>query len=192
MSELIQLAYASRSNMNPAHSADSVEPGVVRILTQSRRNNKSNHIGGMLCHGDGCFFQCLEGERDAVEALYERLHQDDRHRDVTLLLKRTVKERRFRLWPMKYLAVNRTVRQQIQKAGLDRFDPYRFDEAITDRMISALQEATPIRSVQAGTREAEQVLPAARGGDMLPLVYLGAGALLCSLIAMSVLAFGVL
>ena len=192
MSELIQLVYASRSKLKATNDPADIKSGVARILTQSRRNNKSNNISGVLCHGDGCFFQCLEGDRDAVEALYERLHEDDRHRDVTLLLKRPVEARRFRLWAMKYLKVDQAVRLQIQKAGLDRFDPYCFDEPTIGRMLTVLQEVTPASGIGASSRESGQPAPFPRMADMLPLAYLGVGAVVFSLVAMSVLAFGVL
>jgi hypothetical protein len=191
MSDLIQLVYASRSNLESTHDAAGIEPGVARILTQSRRNNKPKDIGGVLCYGDGHFFQCLEGERAVVEALYEHLHEDDRHRDVTLLLKRPVDQRRFKLWAMKYLSVDRVIRQQLQQEGLDRFDPYRFDEGAIERMLTALKEATESDRMPAGNRQADATVPT-RKADSLPLAYLGVGAVLAGLIAIGVLAFGVL
>jgi hypothetical protein len=191
MSDLIQLVYASRSNLESTHDAAGVEPGVARILTQSRRNNKPKNIGGVLCFGDGHFFQCLEGEREPVEALYAHLHEDARHRDVTLLLKRKVEQREFKLWAMKYLSVDRVIREQLEREGLDRFDPYQFNEAAIDRMLKALREVTEKQPVQPGNR-APEPSGADRRGDGLPLAWLGAGAVLAALVAIGVLAFGVL
>lgn len=191
MSDLIQLVYASRSNLESTHDAAGVEPGVARILTQSRRNNKPKNIGGVLCYGDGHFFQCLEGEREPVEALYSHLHEDPRHRDVTLLLKRKVGQREFKLWAMKYLSVDRVIREQLEREGLDRFDPYRFNEAAINRMLKALREVTEKQPVQPGNRDPEPA-GADRRSDGLPLAWLGAGAVLAALVAISVLAFGVL
>jgi hypothetical protein len=188
---LIQLVYASRSNLESTHDAAGIEPGVARILTQSRRNNKPKNIGGVLCYGDGHFFQCLEGEAAVVEELYAHLHDDPRHRDVTLLLKRPVEQRQFKLWAMKYLSVDRVIREQLEREGLDRFDPYRFDEATIDRMLIALREVTETQPVQPGNRTPDPATTDTRR-DSLPLAWLGVGAVLASLVAISVLAFGVL
>jgi hypothetical protein len=152
MSDLIQLIYASRSNVQASDNPTGVEPAIGRILQQSRRNNKPRDIGGVLCYGDGCFFQCLEGEREAVESLYERLHDDERHRDVTLLKQRDVEQRQFKLWAMKYLSVDEQVRGELKRAGLERFDPFRFDDALIDRMLVVLHQSTESQRTPAGDR----------------------------------------
>lgn len=106
MGDLLRLVYASRSTFEPCADCGGKEPVIVDILAQSRRNNEPRNIGGVLCYGDGFFFQCLEGERGAVEELYDRLLGDPRHRDVTLLSKRPVQQRMFKLWSMKYMNVD--------------------------------------------------------------------------------------
>lgn len=190
MSDLIQLVYASRSNLDSKAGQSGINPGVARILTQSRRNNNPKDIGGVLCFGDDHFFQCLEGERDVVEGLYERLHEDDRHRDVTLLLKRPIEERRFKLWAMKYLSVDREIRATLEQGKLDRFDPYRFDDALIEKMLTVLQSATESQRSSAGDRPQAS----AGGGDSLfdnlPLVYLGIGAGVAALVVILLVAIG--
>jgi len=59
-------------------------------------------ITGVLCvcQGGNVFLQALEGGRDAVNALYGRIVQDPRHRDVTLLDYAEIDERRFAGWRM--------------------------------------------------------------------------------------------
>ena len=42
-------------------------------------------ITGVLCHGGDVFMQVLEGGRDAVNALYNKIVRDARHHDVALL-----------------------------------------------------------------------------------------------------------
>lgn len=142
MPELIELVYASRSNVSRSPSGVGVEPEIGRILTQSRRNNEPLRIGGVLCFGNDTFFQCLEGEREAVENLYNRLHEDPRHRDVTLLRKRPIESRRFKLWAMKYLTIDRTLGDKLKQHGHDRFDPFRFDDTTTDEVLDLLKAST--------------------------------------------------
>lgn len=142
MPELIELVYASRSNVARNENGIGVEPEIGRILTQSRRNNEPQHIGGVLCFGNDTFFQCLEGERDAVEKLYNRLHDDPRHREVTLLRKRPIERRRFKLWAMKYLTLDRILRERLARHGHDRFDPFRFDDETMDEVLEVLRQST--------------------------------------------------
>lgn len=156
MAELIQLIYASRASFSSSGDG-SVEPEVARILTQSRRNNRPQDIGGVLVFAEGCFFQCLEGDAAAVDSLYQRLHADPRHSDVQLLLKRPIAERQFKLWAMKYITVDASVRKVLKRAGLDRFEPYRFDQATIDRMLETLRAATHQPPIQ-GDRETVQTL----------------------------------
>lgn len=142
MSELIELVYASRSNVTRNAGGLGVEPEIGRILTQSRRNNEPKRIGGVLCFGNDTFFQCLEGEREGVEKLYNKLHEDPRHRDVTLLRKRPIERRRFKLWAMKYLTLDRALREELKRHGHGRFDPFDFDDETMDDVLDALKAST--------------------------------------------------
>lgn len=173
MSDLIQLIYASRSNIESSSNLTGVEPAIGRILQQSRRNNKPKEIGGVLCYGDGNFFQCLEGERAVVESLYDSLHEDERHRDVTLLAKRSVEQRQFKLWAMKYLSIDALVRNELDRAGLKEFDPFRFDDDLMARMLKVLHESTESQRRPAGDRAGESV-PTTR--DNFRTVWMVAGA----------------
>ena len=77
------------------------------ILGQSNRNNAAQGITGLLMYGRRQFFQVLEGQRVAVEALLERLLKDPRHRSVTLLHEAEVSDRTFSDWSMGYAGPER-------------------------------------------------------------------------------------
>ena len=142
---MLQLVYASKANFDTTDSAGGVSPQVHEILQQSRRNNELNNISGMLCYGDGYFFQCLEGNRPAVERLYDRILQDERHREVTLLAKRPVPHRMFQLWNMKFLNVDRRVRRLLKVDRLEAFTPHRFSDLMVDRMLEEMRDAAENR-----------------------------------------------
>ncbi|MDZ7791652.1 MAG: BLUF domain-containing protein [Xanthomonadales bacterium] len=163
MPELIELVYASRSNVARNTGGLGVEPEIGRILIQSRRNNEPKEIGGVLCFGNDTFFQCLEGEREAVEKLYNKLHEDPRHRDVTLLRKRPIERRRFKLWAMKYLTLDRGLREKLQRRGHDRFDPFSFDDETTDEVLDVLKQST-----EAPPPQGDRPMPRA-SGDKTPV-----------------------
>lgn len=91
---LVRLLYASRT-------ADAVTHELIEsILAQSRKRNPELGITGILCHGGDVYMQVLEGGRDAVNQLYNRIVRDQRHRDVVLLHYEEVCERRFAHWTM--------------------------------------------------------------------------------------------
>jgi len=91
---LVRLLYASRT-------ADAVTHEVIEsILAQSRKHNPELGITGILCDGGDVYMQVLEGGRDAVNGLYNKIVCDKRHRDVVLLHYEEVTERRFAGWTM--------------------------------------------------------------------------------------------
>lgn len=136
---LIRLAYASRANFNPRPEDKGVEPHVARILMSSRRNNPKQGLVGGLYFGDGFFFQCLEGESEAVHDLFNRLRDDERHRDVTLLLEEPIQKRSFPDWSMKYVPIEADVKALLRDSGMERFNPFVFDGTLTQAMINCLR-----------------------------------------------------
>lgn len=192
MSDLIQLVYASRSNLHSYSDPNGIEPGIGRILLQSRRNNLPRSIGGVLCFGDDHFFQCLEGSRDEVEKLYNVIRNDDRHRDVTLLLKRPIAQRRFKLWSMKYLSLDRDVRKVLKKHGLKGFDPYQFNTKLVTELLETLQQAMERQHASKNDPHWQRAQTEFNADveDSQPLAFLGVGALVAAIAAIVVFAFG--
>jgi hypothetical protein len=92
------------------------------ILMQAQAHNRSQHITGVLCQGQGFFLQVLEGERSRVNALYRRIAADARHQDVELLHWQEITERRFGQWSM--ALVHLSVDDPMVKLHHPDFDPY--------------------------------------------------------------------
>jgi hypothetical protein len=72
------------------------------LLTKSRLNNAILGITGILLFNEGSFFQVLEGEKTAVELLYEKISKDKRHNKATKIIMEPIKERSFANWSMGY------------------------------------------------------------------------------------------
>jgi hypothetical protein len=98
---LVRLMYASRA----VPALDQEE--LVTILRQSKANNPSTGVTGVLCFSGGIFLQVLEGGRSAVNKLYNRIGADPRHTDVELLLYEEIGERRFASWSMGQVNMSR-------------------------------------------------------------------------------------
>lgn len=74
---------------------------VARIVEQAHAANPGLDITGMLVFGGGVFFQWIEGPRDHVLRLMDRIRADPRHRQVvTLSESEEVRERLFPDWHM--------------------------------------------------------------------------------------------
>lgn len=140
MSRHLRLVYASRSTFAPIRDGAGIHPEVARILVQSRRNNARQRIVGGLYFADGSFFQCLEGREAEVQALYDRLAADPRHRDVRLLDRREIDAPAFGEWAMKHVPNAPEVQQLLARHGRTGFDPHSFPPALVDAMVGLLLE----------------------------------------------------
>lgn len=128
---LVRLLYCSRAV--PAMDPEELHA----ILRSSRANNLKHGITGVLCFYDGFFVQVLEGGRAAVNALYNRVITDARHREVTLLGYEQVTERRFAGWAMGQANMARLNPALVLKySETTALDPY----ALDSRAMSALFE----------------------------------------------------
>jgi hypothetical protein len=135
MSNLMRITYVSRSTFKPFNANLGIEPHVARILSESRRNNMGRHLVGVLYYGNGCFFQCLEGEKDDIDRLYAALEKDPRHRDLKVLSQHPIDYVTFIDWNMKYVSVDPEVQALLKKHGMARFDPYQFDANLIQEMV---------------------------------------------------------
>jgi hypothetical protein len=122
--------------MYASRAADSVNQNeLVAILKKSKANNAEVGVTGVLCFSAGIFLQVLEGGRMQVSALYNRIANDPRHRDVMLLSYEEVDERRFAGWSMGRANLSRLNPALVMKySETSLLDPY----AVSGRMSMAL------------------------------------------------------
>lgn len=73
---------------------------VATILGQSQRNNSQRDLTGALAAHRGRFIQVIEGPSDAINALMDRLRLDPRHKDLRVIERAPVEQRRFNGWSM--------------------------------------------------------------------------------------------
>jgi hypothetical protein len=82
------------------------EDDLTDILAASRRNNPERDITGMLLYSEGGFIQVLEGPKEHVLDLYERIEQDPRHSSTVMLAEGSIEERSFSEWEMGFQKVD--------------------------------------------------------------------------------------
>ena len=118
---LVRLMYASRA----ADEADG--DTLAAILKASKEHNPRVGVTGVLCFCANAriYLQVLEGGRNAVSALYNRISQDLRHRDVALLSYEEIGERSFSHWSMGQVNMSRLNPALVLKYSENaRLDPY--------------------------------------------------------------------
>jgi hypothetical protein len=76
---------------------------LIGLLAQSRKFNHSKEITGLLLYAGGHFMQLLEGAREEIKPLMERITKDGRHNQVDVLEEGPVKHRQFPEWSMAFL-----------------------------------------------------------------------------------------
>ena len=94
---LVQLVYVS------AAAVPFADAELEDLLALARENNSSLSVTGILLFTDQTFFQVLEGDRNVVQQLYEKIALDRRHNNVLLLAKREIGERNFGDWSMGFV-----------------------------------------------------------------------------------------
>lgn len=70
------------------------------ILADAREKNAANQVTGYLLYDDGHFIEAIEGERETVEALADRIAVDDRHEAFQVLARDPIAQREFDDWRM--------------------------------------------------------------------------------------------
>jgi hypothetical protein len=93
-----QIVYRSTTTADSGRAADDI-PDIVR---QAAARNGIEGITGLLYTEDDTFLQVIEGPSDSVSDLIARLENDARHRDLTILVDRSIAEREFGDWTMIY------------------------------------------------------------------------------------------
>ncbi|MHA2938751.1 BLUF domain-containing protein [Vibrio sp. RC27] len=111
--ELIRCIYSSSATEQFTHD------DITALLEKARKHNASINVTGMLLYDAGSFFQVLEGDRQVVEALYEKIAKDPLHDNVKKVIVELVEERDFSEWTMGYSGVTRQDLRNIE--GLNDF-----------------------------------------------------------------------
>lgn len=93
---IYQLAYIS------IISAVFSDKDLLKIMSASHRFNPSHNITGALMYRKGVFLQLLEGEMTIIENLFQKIKDDPRHENITLLFAQTSEKSVFPHWVVGY------------------------------------------------------------------------------------------
>jgi len=76
------------------------------LLESARSTNERLDVTGLLLHRQNSFFQVLEGNKDTVMDLYQKISLDHRHQRVELLIDGDIDEREFVDWRMGFVQLD--------------------------------------------------------------------------------------
>jgi len=113
MTSLIHLIYTS------AATRPFEDDELIKLLEHSRANNVRIGITGILLYDNGSFFQVLEGPVEAVDELYKKIVQDERHTKAVIIIREPIAKRSFGEWTMGYSKIS--VQELDEIVGLNDF-----------------------------------------------------------------------
>ncbi len=121
-SSLFQLCYVSTAKDGLRFEE------IKEILNQSNNNNKSNQITGILIYCNKHFFQIIEGQKNYIEELFEKIMVDCRHDGVIKIQAKTIEKRYFDSWSMAFKSYNKELK------ALDNFNNEQFYSYIHSKL----------------------------------------------------------
>lgn len=107
---LHQLVYSSVASESMPKSK------LYKILHGARTANAIAGVTGLLVFAEGKFLQVLEGPKDTVSALMQKISADHRHENVQVIAEGAIDVRMFPSWEMAYVSTN--ARELATWAGL--------------------------------------------------------------------------
>lgn len=97
------------------------QTALEELLIVSREKNKRSEITGMLVYFEHEFMQLLEGEKEAVQSLFQTILEDPRHKSVEVFYEGDIENRAFSDWSMAFQTLNKDDLNELL-AGQERFD----------------------------------------------------------------------
>lgn len=132
---IYQFVYISRITATGLSGASTLND----IAETSIINNKEDDITGILCYGNGYFFQCVEGSEQALTNLKNKLLMDDRHKDLQTLDFSLIAERRFQRWSLRSIVLERWLFKDPKMKALMPFKPYAWNGDESQQFLDLLQ-----------------------------------------------------
>ena len=116
---------------------------IISLLDLSRRNNEVNQITGLLLYSDGNFLQIIEGKKKALEALFEKISLDPRHKNIIKVFHGKVPIRNYSIWKMAFSTIDKS----FYKNNISDLNPYTLEDNILKQdLIASIFIETFLRS----------------------------------------------
>jgi len=133
--DLYQFIYISRVTSIGLSGASTLND----IAEVSIAHNKAENISGILCYGNGYFFQYIEGSEQALTNLKNRILKDNRHKDIQTLAFSAITERRFTGWSLRSIILERWMLKDPKVKEFLPFKPYEWTSNDWAKLLEILQ-----------------------------------------------------
>jgi hypothetical protein len=133
--DLYQFIYISRITSIGLSGASTLND----IAEVSIAHNKAENISGILCYGNGYFFQYIEGSEQALTNLKNRILKDNRHKDIQTLAFSAITERRFTGWSLRSIILERWMLKDPKVKEFLPFKPYEWASNDWAKFLEILQ-----------------------------------------------------
>jgi hypothetical protein len=101
---------------------------VKGILESSNVNNKAEGITGILVYCNKHFFQIIEGSKEAVKEIFQKIQVDCRHDNIVKIQEGPIECRQFDSWNMAFKSYNKELNE------LDDFNNEQFYSYINSQL----------------------------------------------------------
>ena len=156
--KLYRLIYFSRQALADDEDHDLQ---IGQIITKSIVNNRRCNVTGLLLVHQDWFVQALEGPHAGVQATYERIVRDTRHRAAQILTAEAVDHRCFKSWNMcarRISDADEIILETLHQRGV--FDPQRLTPGGATQLLTAV---ATIQGERGLARYADEMLPSQHG-----------------------------
>ncbi len=94
------ISYVSTTNL-------SLSPDEIKeLLITTRHTNNRNDISGILLYADGNFFQVMEGKKEVIDTIFQKIKKDYRHDNLIKIFDRETCTRSFSEYHSSFITVN--------------------------------------------------------------------------------------
>lgn len=142
---MYQFCYASQSTSSKSNLLDDL----TNILAEARDFNHQHGVSGVLYFADGYFFQCLEGEKNTLESLIQKLAKDPRHQQIQLFEMYRIDQPTFPDWEMKYISRCDSIHAFCKSYGFESFCPLQFQQLHVNALLDQLKKQQTSELIEA-------------------------------------------
>ncbi|WP_353571187.1 BLUF domain-containing protein [Candidatus Albibeggiatoa sp. nov. BB20] len=119
-----------------------------KIINAGRQHNSLLDVTGTLCYENNYFLGCLEGSREHINSIFNKIADDERHAEVHLLELREISHRYFEQYLTTFNPQD-IVEYVADQNGIKEFNPYLLDGDHLEEAFNNVTETPEVLSKSA-------------------------------------------
>ncbi len=133
--KLARLIYSSSLKPHVDHTE------IKKIHEVAEEQNRKLRVTGMLIFGNENFLQAIEGDRDVINSLYDKIFHDPRHHQLIIRSYQEINDRKFNRFAMKLILLTQANAQFVlQFSTSELFNPSEMTSESALKMMLALRD----------------------------------------------------